>query len=124
MKKELLFSAFISNPFRKILLVIFFAVSINKGLGQNIFIDNTRKKLEAAKDDTSRVMFLSEMAYSFRFTSIDSSINYATSALSLAQQIKYLRGEANALSVLGVVLYEKGELPRSLQNELSAKQIA
>jgi signal transduction histidine kinase len=111
---------------RKILffIVISSLVSSGNSSAQNIYIDSVRKELVVTKDDTSRVLLLSQLGYYWRYTNIDSSTHYSKAALSLALQLKYPRGEANALTNLGFAFREKGELPRALEFQLSALRIA
>jgi signal transduction histidine kinase len=110
--------------FRKILALILFALSIYPGWAQNIIIDNTRNELTVSKDDTTKVLLSCRLSFNFRNTDIDSSKKYANAALSLARQINYPRGEANAMSNLGFFYYGQGELPRAFQLELGALEIA
>jgi signal transduction histidine kinase len=93
--------------------------------GQNIYADSDRRELEkVSKEDTNKARILSQLAYDLRYSNMDSSQYYGEIALSLAQKLKYPLGEARALSDLGIVFREKGELPRSLELELRALAIA
>ncbi|MDP9229262.1 MAG: two-component sensor histidine kinase, partial [Bacteroidota bacterium] len=82
------------------------------------------RQLTIAKDDTSRVLVMAELCYFFRYTNIDSSMFYGQSSLALAQQIKFPRGESNALNRLGLALREKGDLSKSLELQFKALKIA
>jgi signal transduction histidine kinase len=127
MRKKLLFLAFDSRHaviLRKILLLISFACSVCYGLAQNKFIDSVRNELYKAKDDTTKVFCLSFLGYYWRFTNLDSSMWYSNAALSFAQQLKYARGEADALTNLGTAFREKGEFPQALKTQLTALEIA
>jgi signal transduction histidine kinase len=109
---------------KRIIIIISFAFSICNCFAQNIYRDSIRKKLDAAKDDTSKVLLLSRLGYYWRYTNMDSAIYYAEPALLMAKQLKYARGESIALSNLATTLREKGDLPRSLELQLDALQIA
>ena len=112
------------NVLRKVIIIISLAVSLFNGSAQNIFEDNARKEYFLAKDDTSRVISLSDMGYYWRYTNMDSAIYYARNGLSLAEKINYPHGEAYVLSILGTIFREKGDYPAALQHELRSKEIA
>ena len=124
MKKELSFSILNCRIFIRFIIAISVLLSNNIGSAQNTFIDDTRKKLEVAKDDTSRVLLLSQISNNFLYVNIDSTKYYASEGLALARQINYLRGEANAQMNLGTYYREKGELPKALETQLSVLKIA
>jgi two-component system NtrC family sensor kinase len=106
------------------ILTFLFAISCSVGLGQNRYTDSLLRQLSIAKDDTSRVLVMAELCFFYRYTNIDSSVLYGQSSLALAQKIKYLRGEANALNRLGLTMREKGDLPKSLELQFKALKIA
>jgi signal transduction histidine kinase len=104
--------------------IFLFAFLCSTGHAQNKFTDSLMRKLEIAKEDTSRVLAMAELCYFYRYTNIDSSMLYGQSALTLAQQIKFLRGQADAMNKLGLAQREKGDLPKSLEMEFKALKIA
>jgi signal transduction histidine kinase len=108
---------------RKVIIVISCLVSLCNASAQNIYTDSIRKKLLLDQVDTSRMLDLAHLGYYLRYINMDSSLYYARSALSLAEQLKYPRGEADVLSILGLIYRDKGELPRALELELKAQQI-
>jgi signal transduction histidine kinase len=114
----------IDKVIRKIIIVISFLVSLCNGFAQNMYADSVRKLLQVAKDDESKVLLLSQLSYYIRYTNMDSSLYYGRSAVSLAQKLKYFRGEAYALSDLGIDFRDKGELSRALELEFRALEIA
>jgi signal transduction histidine kinase len=107
-----------------IISVSLFALTCSVSVAQNKYSDSLKRELVLAKDDTGRALLMSDLAYYYRFSNLDSSAFYANSALALAEQIKFLRGKANALDILGLVMREKGDLPKSLDLQLSALKIA
>jgi signal transduction histidine kinase len=109
---------------RIIILVSLFAFTCSVGITQNKYTDSLNRKLILAKDDTSRVLLMSDLSFFYRYSNLDSSAFYANRALALAEQVKFLRGKANALDILGLVVREKGDLPKSLDLQFSALKIA
>ncbi len=122
---SLLFKYQRNEAVKRQFLVLILSLTINSvGFSQNRFIDSVRHQFHLAKNDTSRVLSLSDMCYFFRYTNIDSSIFYGDQSLSLAQRIKYKRGETSALNKLGLAYREKGDLPKSLELQFKALKIA
>ena len=80
--------------------------------------------LRLAQEDTTRVLNIAELGLQFRNSNPDSSIIYGQKALALAKQIKFQKGEALALSNIGLAKREKGDLPGALELEIQALQIA
>ena len=109
---------------RKAIIVISFLASIHPASAQNVIIDRTRKDLEAARVDTSKVLLLCQLSFNFRNINIDTAIYFANAALSLARQIKFSRGEAHTMGDLAFHYSWKGELPKALQLALDALEIA
>jgi signal transduction histidine kinase len=86
--------------------------------------DSLRHLLTITKQDTSRVLTTIDMALQFRNNSPDSTIYYCEQALTLTRSINFKRGEAYALTTIGLGMREKGELPKSLELQIQALQIA
>jgi len=51
-----------------------------------------KSNLKKTPADTTRVLLLCDMAYSYRYVNVDSSNYYATKALKLSQQLNYQEG--------------------------------
>ena len=109
---------------KRFTISIMFFIAGNFCLAQNKFTDSLAKRLQIVKEDTSRVLILSDLCFYYRNTNVDSSIVYGNNALTLAQQIKFVRGEADVLSKLGLSHREKGDLPKSLELLFRAMKIA
>jgi signal transduction histidine kinase len=118
------FKSLIIKILTRTIIIISFTGFFYNVSAQNRYVDSCRRVLPATNDDTSKVLLLSQMAYHLRYTNMDSSLHYAGKALSLARQLKFPRWEAYALSDLGLVLWDKGELPKSLEYEIKAFNIA
>ena len=87
-------------------------------------IDSLKLKLTASKQDTNQVKILSLLCNDYRFLKPDSAFFYGQWALTLARQIKYSKGEAQALLVLGFTNEVIGNFPKALELHLKSSQIA
>ena len=105
-----------------LLILLFIATTV--GFAQNKLTDSLKYLLSLAQEDTTRVLTIAELGLQFRNSNPDSSIIYGQKALALAKQIKFQRGEALALSNIGLAMREKGDLPGALELEIQALQIA
>ena len=122
---SLSFNYQLSRKVMKLFLSFLFSSIIgSSSIGQNRFIDSIKNQLPLATNDTSRVLVLADLCYFFRYTNIDSSIQYGNQSLMLAEKIKFKRGEADALNKLGLAFREKGDLPKSLELQFKALNIA
>ncbi|WP_018616344.1 tetratricopeptide repeat-containing sensor histidine kinase [Segetibacter koreensis] len=86
--------------------------------------DSLKHKLAIAKDDTSRVLIMVDIANAYYVNSSDSISKYGNQALALAQRIRFSRGEASALTALGVCLQTEGDYPKSLEYVYKGLHIA
>lgn len=109
---------------KRVILILLMAVVYNIVPAQNKFTDSLIRELASAKDDTSRVLIMADLCYFYRYSNIDSSLIYGQNALALAQSIRFLRGQADALDKLGLSLREEGDLPKSLKLQFQALKIA
>ena len=108
---------------RFILLILLF-IATTVSFGQNKLTDSLKYLLSFAQEDTTRVLTMAELGLQFRNSNPDSSIIYGRKALALAKQIRFQKGEALALSNIGLAMREKGDLPAALELEIQALQIA
>lgn len=109
----------------KVLLTTFLlVVCCGIGFAQNIYTDSLRQRLAVSKSDSNRVLLMAELCFYYRYSNSDSSVFYGESSLALAKQIKFLRGECQALARLGLAMREKGDLPKSLELQFSGLKIA
>jgi len=105
-------------------LVLILLITLHLTVAQNRFIDTLKNQLPYAKQDTSNALLLADLCFYYRYTNIDSSLYYGNSALALSRKLKFLRGESDALSKLGLTYREMGDLPRSLEFQFKALKIA
>lgn len=98
---------------------------VKTGLGQiRAEIDSLHKELDNADQDTSRVILMADLAYWYLNINPDSALKFGQRALTFAQQIKYLRGEARALATLGNTTRFLGNIPKGMELLFSGLQIA
>jgi tetratricopeptide (TPR) repeat protein len=86
--------------------------------------DRLKYQLAIAKDDTTRVLIMADIANAYYTNNPDSLNMYGTQALTLAQRIQFSRGEASALNALGLGQQLEGDYPKSLQYLYGGLQIA
>ena len=86
--------------------------------------DSLKHRLSIAIQDTDKVLILAELGEAYRYSVPDSALLYAQRGLSLARQIKFPKGEVNALLSISVVMRELGNFPKALETGLLALQIA
>ncbi len=108
-------------------LICLFVVIILPGAGFSqgpLRINALKRDLAVAKQDTSCVLTLSELCGAYSQTNFDSAIVYGERGLALARKIKFSRGEIWALTGLGGTYMNQGDIPKALQKQLEAQQIA
>ena len=76
---------------RKTILLISLLLAGNIVFAQSIYTDSLKIELNKAKDDTSRVLILADLAYYHRFQNLDTGLVYAQQSLSLAKNINFLK---------------------------------
>jgi two-component system, NtrC family, sensor kinase len=110
---------------RKHFIVLFFSTILCVyGLAQNKLTDSLHNLLLTTKEDTSRVLTTIDLGLQYRNTNPDSCVFYCEKALALAKQIRFKRGEAYAITTIGLAMREKGDLPKALELQIQALQIA
>ena len=107
-----------------IIITLLFLIGPILAAGQNRFIDSIEAKLPSIKVDTQKVEALSDLSFYYRYVNIDSAIVYGRSAVEFSKKIKFLKGQAKALSDLGLAFRESGDLSQSLELEFQALKIA
>ncbi len=91
---------------------------------QNRRINGLKHELSVAKQDTSRVLMMAQLCNAYRSVNPDSAQFYANKALTLARKINFPKGIVRALTNLGRVINDSGNLPKALQMQFEALQIA
>lgn len=79
-------------------------------------IDAMKRRLAIAQPDTARVNLLIDLAWAINETQTDEAARYFHEAIALAQQLKFLKGEAMAWNGLGVVEENRGNYNAAYQH--------
>lgn len=98
-----------------LLLVLVFQTAL---FGQSIM--KLKQKLDEASADTSRVILLARLGFEYAFIDLDSSREYCQNAISLAKEIDFIRGEADALNNLAISYDIEGNHEAALSFYLTA----
>ena len=98
-----------------ILLLFFCGAIFSQVGGTDEFRDSLKHELVIAKDDTSRVLIMADVANAYFSFNNDTGNLYGNKALELAQQIHFLRGEVSVLIAFGNGLQVEGDYPKSLE---------
>ena len=100
------------------------AENIGKQLQYTNFDIYKRLLLNFNQEDTVRLLTMSQICNLYSTTNSDSALFYGQKALDLSRQIKYPKGEANALLDLALTIYYMGDYPRSMELCLKGLQIS
>lgn len=111
------------------LLIILFFLSQFHALSQHKYfqtpedIDSLKQELMIFKHDTDRIYLLNKLSWAYRGKSSDSAMFYAQKALTYSRQIKFSKGESEALVILGFVQFAENPAA-ALALSLRALQVA
>src|SRR5689334_5586772 len=83
-----------------------------------------KQRLNHAQADSSRFSACMDLSQGYRFSNIDSALYYTNTALALSRAMKSVANEATALSQLGYILLETGDIPASLQYQMEALHLS
>src|SRR5689334_19378419 len=83
-------------------------------------IDSLQNLLIQAKNDTTRVELMNQIAASYELLKPDSGYWYAADAMVVIRKIDYMKGDADATRSLGVSLGFLGDFSRALEYSLDA----
>jgi len=83
-----------------------------------------KQRLNNAQADSSRFSACMDLSQGYRFSNIDSALYYTNRALALSRAMKSVTNEATALSQLGYILLETGDIPASLQYQMDALHLS
>ncbi|MBD2723666.1 ATP-binding protein [Hymenobacter armeniacus] len=86
--------------------------------------DSLRRVYERTLADSSRVLALLKLAYTYRASKPDSTMALAQQAWQLARRYNFDKGRGRAQSMMGIVLRERGELPKAFANQTIALQLS
>jgi two-component system NtrC family sensor kinase len=109
---------------KKIILLAFLSVIYGKSFAQNSRDDSLKHQLAIAKQDTSRILIISDLISYYIYNKPDSAFKYGASGLKLLQKTNYPKGEANLLNRLGFLYRETGNLPKALDFAIKSLTIS
>lgn len=72
-------------------------------------------QLAESKNDTGKVILLSNLCYDYRFVSADSARMFGEQALSLAKDLNYSKGIAQACNDLGILSIDKADYRKATE---------
>ena len=96
-------------------ILLFFQIA-----AQQNSIDSLHQLLATAKEDTTRINLLNEIAASYRQSIPDSIIKYANEALTMSSKINYVEGEVNAMRYQSAAFVLVGNFSTALEIALEA----
>jgi two-component system NtrC family sensor kinase len=94
---------------KNFLFILILFIGFKSGKGQNLLLDSLKKSLSIVKEDTTRVLLLSEISLWSIFSNPDTSLQLAKEGLRLAQQTNYAKGEAYCKRSLGFFFWSTGD---------------
>ncbi len=106
------------------IILLTLASTFPVAFGQVSETDSLKKLLAQTREDTSRVLLLTELAFNYQFFKSDTAIIITRQAIALSQKLNFPKGEIRALIRLGEVLHIRGEFPQALEAELKALQLS
>lgn len=84
--------------------------------------DSLKRLLNKSGQDTTRVLLLSQIGWTYRFSKTDSCVWWTRQALTLARELKFSIGEVKALNTIGESLRAMGNYPEAIEMEFQGLQ--
>ena len=103
-----------------ILLSLFISLSTT---AQTREIDSLKQLLQKEKTDTGRVIRLANLGFSLMYGNPDTAMKLAMEGLALSRKIRFERGEARSLAMVGNVYYAFGDYSKALAKYLEVLKI-
>ncbi|GAC1424396.1 MAG: hypothetical protein NVSMB67_24720 [Flavisolibacter sp.] len=107
----------------KIISLICCLVFVQFDFAQSPHTAQLKQELLRANDDTCRVLLMSSISSSYRFSKFDSSLWYGQQGFELAKHIHYIKGEGRCLANIARILAEQGNTPVALNYNLEALKL-
>ncbi|HEX5150619.1 MAG TPA: ATP-binding protein [Parafilimonas sp.] len=82
---------------------------------QNVETDSLKRSLSETSDDRKRVYVLEALSYAYLSSYPDTALEYALRGLRLAQDIKFLKGQATCVNAIGNVYFNVGDNAKALE---------
>ena len=108
---------------KKLVAFIFLVMISSLIKAQGPSIDSLQKTYKESTNDTIRIFTLLRISLAFYSSRQDSAMYYAQQANSLAETIKFAKGEAQSLTIVGNLLFETGNYIKALETHLRVLQI-
>jgi signal transduction histidine kinase len=99
----------------KYFFIILICLSVTSANAQNARLDNLKRSLASAKEDTSKVLLLADISLWSIFSNPDSSLHWAQEGIKLAQQINYTKGEAYCNRSSGFYFWSIGDYSTAIK---------
>lgn len=99
----------------RIIYCILFVFICFSHYGQTVQTDSLAIRLAEAKEDTSRVKLLIDLAKNWESINADSALHYSNLAIKLSQNIAYTDGEALAMDAKAKAYIEKKEFKTAIE---------
>ena len=109
---------------KRLFLASLIVLAFGNALAQQEYVDSLRRQINNAKEDTIKVLALSELALYYGFNQFDSSILYADQAIDLSKKLNYLYGSYLGLQSLFIAFNCQGNYPKALATSLENLEIA
>jgi signal transduction histidine kinase len=77
--------------------------------------DSLKQSLSETTDDRKRVYVLEALSYAYLSSYPDTALQYALKGLRLAQDIKFLKGQATCINAIGNVYFNVGDNAKALE---------
>jgi len=100
---------------KNFLFLLVFLICFTKANSQNPYLDSLKRSLAVAREDTTRVLLLSELSLYSIFSNPDTSLALAKQGIRLAQQINYSKGEAYCKRSVGFVFWSIGDYTTAIK---------
>ena len=107
----------------RILAWIMILLICSDSFSQAKIIDSFNAVLVKSKEDTNKVNTLVALSKATRGSTPAEALLSATKAMKLAQQLKYVKGEANALKYIGMFYFYNGNNVETLDNWLKSLEL-
>ncbi len=104
--------------------IVLFVLISSVCFAQHKQIDSLANLQSITKDDTSRLLVMSELSGMYIELNSDSAIAIARRVIALSQQINFPRGEIRGLANLSTGFDTKGDLPEALEQDFQGLAIA
>ena len=106
------------------LLTVLSVLFSHIALAQPDYLKNLYRRLNDARDDTSTVLVMAELADYYGFNQFDSCIVYSQKVINLSENLNYLYGSFRGLRSLFFAYNSRANYPKALEATLENLKIA